>query len=489
MKKLLRIISLGLIICLVINLGGLTALAAGQTNKLFDRDYKKSSRIYNRDNNTVTTATTVPTTDYINIMEYGAVADGITDNSEACYRAFEAAQNTGKVLYFPAGKYNLNHLILGAQNDLLMTGDPSGGTVLVNAGVIYCYADVNVSNMAVTGENDVFLYLEPRAAVSVTVDNIQFSGTGGAGESRFIYCGSESTTNCIDKVQVTNCSITDSRYGIILNCMINSGIISGNKICNIGSKAQTKNVAAIHLGYQNSTVAYAKNVTISNNDIRNIFTMESNQGELVECQGIILYSDGEGGCIIENNYLENIYGGSDHEGIYCKAVNIKILNNTLINTGDGDGAIVNKKDSSKNDILISGNTITDNIVATYGIQVTSSKFTISNNTINMISGIAIMKDPDISTLDAVITGNKIDTNGRTAIYLSGVTGTAKVSYNTINHTYESGEKLDATLNFICSTGSIEVSDNNINYYNTNLFNLWNSDGAILTVENNSFLTN
>ncbi len=98
---------------------------------------------------------------------------------------------------------------------------------------------------------------------------------------------------------------------------------------------------------------------ITHNTIRNICTAYAVEAETCEAQGILLY--GSGGCVIQDNYLENIIGGYDHEGIYVKSPDVQILNNTLINAGDGNGAITVKADSETNDIIISGNNITKNI--------------------------------------------------------------------------------------------------------------------------------
>ena len=43
----------------------------------------------------------------INLLDYGAVGDGITDNSAAILAAFNAANASGKSLYVPAGIYNI----------------------------------------------------------------------------------------------------------------------------------------------------------------------------------------------------------------------------------------------------------------------------------------------------------------------------------------------------------------------------------------------
>jgi hypothetical protein len=327
--------------------------------------------------------------------------------------------------------------------------------------------------------------------INVSIDNVTYSGD--ATSTRFLFCGSEMPGCGVNNVRMTNCTVTNARYGIKLTCPINRGLINGNIFDKIGSSDVYQNVSAIMLGFPNSNVVYARNITISDNRITNVTSAYSIINDGRECQGILLYSDG--GCVIKNNYIHNITGGEDTEGIYCKAVDVKILNNTLVNAGEGDGSIVVKKDSEKNDIIISGNEIynyleTKGMIC--GIHITGSKFTISNNRISMISGIALYKDKSTETLDAVITDNSIVICGRTAFYINDTSGKTTITGNSITLIQNSNEKTDAAINLVGTKkgGIVQVENNKIYTENTVFFNLFRADEkADISIQNNILISN
>ncbi len=429
----------------------------------------------------------VDTSDVVNVKDYGAAGDGVSDDSAAVKNAIAAAQS--RTLYFPTGQYNLNNTVIIVNTDLKIAGEPDGSSKLINPGALSCSGNVSLKDITVSDDKDIFIYMQPAGMVNLNIDHVTY--TGNAGSTRFVYCKSETSGVGIEKVEIVNCTISNTRYGIMLVCPINSGLISGNIFDTIGDPAIFQSVAAIKLGYLQSHSDSATNITISNNRITNVAAGYSTTNDGRECQGILLLSDG--GCVIENNYLENIVGGRDTEGIYCKAVDIKILNNTLINAGDGDGSIVNKMTSSENDIIISGNTIVNTIESSRtmcGIYVSSERHTITYNNITLIRGIAIYNANE--TLDAVITDNTINAFGRTAIYMTTITGNTLISNNKISLIQKSNEKLDSAINMsgTKSSAKVEVSNNEIYIENTRLFNTYGTEkGAAFAILNNKISSN
>jgi hypothetical protein len=414
----------------------------------------------------------------VNVKDYGAAGDGKTDDSKAIIRALAVAQTNNLTLYFPAGSYNLNGGSLQASKNLIIAGDSNGSATLLNPGNIVCNKNVNIQNLNIRDDANVFLNIKPAGMVNIYISNVNYYGN--TSNSRFIYCYSDTPGIGVQYVQINDCNILNTRYGIMLKCQIDSGLITRNSFDKIGSAELYQSTGAIVLGFPNSDIVFARNVTISENRITNVTAAFSTTNDGRECQGMLIYSDG--GCVIKGNYLENILGGMDTEGIYCKAVNVKILNNILINAGEGNGSIVVKKDSPNNDIIISGNTINNGIDSTLmmkGILVTGSKYTISNNDITMKSGIAIYANSNTEVLDSVIINNTIQVFGRTAIYVPYVIGSATISGNIINHIHQSIEKQDATINLSKAAASAEISvtQNLINVENTRLFNLYQSSAS------------
>lgn len=71
---------------------------------------------------------------YISVKDFGAVGDGVTDDSDAFIAARTAAAATGKMVYAPAGRYKLNKAITSSEDLNLMGDGPS--TVLDFTGTV-----------------------------------------------------------------------------------------------------------------------------------------------------------------------------------------------------------------------------------------------------------------------------------------------------------------------------------------------------------------
>lgn len=424
----------------------------------------------------------------VSVTEYGAAGDGITDDGEAIRLAFEATQETGKTLYFPAGRYNMYGMALHPEKPFSIAGDENGGSVLLDPGAFTCYSDIDVRDLKVLEDDEgVFLNLQLTGPVSIYINGVTYtSSVEFNNKSRFIYCKTESNTDYIEYVEITNCDISNVMYGIQLQSRIDSGLIEGNRITKLGNPKELVGVAAMKLGFPNSGKVYATNLIIRDNFIKDICTAYAKEAETCEAQGILLYSSG--GCVIENNYLENIIGGNDHEGIYVKATDIRILDNTLVNAGDGCGSIVNKTSTEKNDVIISGNTIINNIESIRvmcGIVLTCERFTVTDNTIIMKSGIAIYKAAT-DTKGAIITGNTIKTNGRTAVYIQDITGKLIISGNLITHELID-DKTDAAFKLYLSGkyAEIDLYGNEVTVSDTRFFWItYNKKGGAVSIHDN-----
>jgi len=52
------------------------------------------------------------TPDYVNVKDYGAVADGAVDDTKAIQEALNDAVNKGGICFLPAGKYRLDQTLI-----------------------------------------------------------------------------------------------------------------------------------------------------------------------------------------------------------------------------------------------------------------------------------------------------------------------------------------------------------------------------------------
>ncbi len=139
------------------------------------------------------TATATPTppptnpTATFNVMNYGAKADGVSDDAAAFAAAIKAAGTSGTV-YAPSGTYNLvGDRVLGGDLDcnialtsgLTLRGDGIGKTVLVGNGTTSCniVGAVDVSNVSVA---DMTIRADASRRNATMQDAVKFEGVRNA---------------------------------------------------------------------------------------------------------------------------------------------------------------------------------------------------------------------------------------------------------------------------------------------------------------------
>ena len=155
------------------------------------------------------TAQTVQTKleQYVSVKDFGAVGDGVTDDTAEIQAAISAAATTGKTLFFPAGTYLVTTLALPQQgsgiellgesncglNDLANTtfkgaviksAEASGNVLSCDGGVSYDNRALRISGLSFYVEtSDYAIYLEG-APEGLTLQNIfiyNANATGGSG--------------------------------------------------------------------------------------------------------------------------------------------------------------------------------------------------------------------------------------------------------------------------------------------------------------------
>jgi len=91
-------------------------------------------------------------TDYVSVKDFGAVGDGVTDDTAAIQNALDVASSSttnGVVIYFPRGKYLVSNLTLSAQFGITLMGDCTSQLACIKVtGKISCN---NVGNFKVYG--------------------------------------------------------------------------------------------------------------------------------------------------------------------------------------------------------------------------------------------------------------------------------------------------------------------------------------------------
>jgi hypothetical protein len=83
--------------------------------------------------NSVPTNVEVKLSEYVSVMDFGAVGDGVTDDTVAIQAAIAAS--TGRSIYFPAGTYLTDSILLNSVTGVYIVGESKYSTVIkLNAG-------------------------------------------------------------------------------------------------------------------------------------------------------------------------------------------------------------------------------------------------------------------------------------------------------------------------------------------------------------------
>jgi parallel beta-helix repeat protein len=238
-----------------------------------------------------------------NVKAYGAVGDGITDDTTAIKAAIAAAP-AGGVVYFPAGTYLCGQINV-TTNRLTLLGSGSASTLKLRNGantplvvigpVIYgalasLALDGNGANNTMPGAN-------PNCGVLVgtstwvTVENCAISNTTNDGvflqKSQYCTVANNYFSNCFQGIHVIQGS--------------NDNLILGNSLnqCAYG----------IYLDYDGSTATYCYRNKVVGNTVTNCTGI---QGAWAQAAGIAL--SGAPSTIVENNVCA---GASVLRGIEC----------------------------------------------------------------------------------------------------------------------------------------------------------------------------
>lgn len=218
----------------------------------------------------------------LNILDYGAVGDGVTDSTAAIQLAVNAAMAANKRLYFPQGTYVVSSTITvtnGSGAGLFMYGDTTSNFAVVPSGTTIKYTGTSnlfqingsastvnlmVKNMSFLGNANALNAIKVDAGWFVTVEDCVFKSFFETGASA-IYL-TYTTGSFVGVTRITNCSFignvthiyfdkADTNVLIIDKCSFYDhtfAILNGDGVSGIVSR----NVNITNCLFESATSAY-----------------------------------------------------------------------------------------------------------------------------------------------------------------------------------------------------------------------------------------
>ncbi len=349
---------------------------------------------------TITTAKSEPdNSNAISVRDYGAVGDGVTDDTASFLAAKEAS--AGNAVYIPIGSYVISSRLTFTSRQEVY-GDGIGRTIIIHAPTL---DGVLIS----AGARETSFH-------DFTVDGQYLEGAIHSGAELVI----EGEGHTVDRVEIKNYrgNMGIDAAGIdnrILNCIVTGNNADGSAYYGIWADSRSARGVLIS-GCEISNTAYGgifagSGITITGNYIHGTHVSISPTGG-----GQIAFGSLNSDIIIENNYI-GPGGNILTSGIEMDAVRAIIRNNIIVGQpyygiillDGGDGSIANH-------VFVDGNMIYQcgsNAQESAGIAVSSGvhNFQISNNAIfddrkplQMQNGINVLSG---SSNDYIISNNSI----------------------------------------------------------------------------------
>lgn len=409
----------------------------------------------------------------ISVKDFGAIGDGIANDTVAIQNAFAAANN--KALYFPAGTYKITSIIVSSLSDATIYGDGFSSIVQVSTPIDAWQFDATCSD--------------------INVHSMAFIGASVATEGKIaIEIKSPRTT-------VQNCYIADFNRGVSITLeTANDCSIVGNFFENIVGGTSGNGYAAYTIG-QRTTIINNHFVNVGRHDVYLSgsipqgaqYCVVSNNTS-VDCgyEAIALYAtatqDAVKGCVVSNNTIKN--STTIGIGLGQNVVDCVISGNYVVGAGDF-GVYLNG--STALNTYPSRNTISANVVVDAGIR--------QINLLNAINNTVVGNSTSaVSVTPATLFGVTVSYAGSPVTFPTGnvvsgtvATGISPVKIDSLNGVFcginaraEQSEWLTAADG---DTSPSVASAKNIVLANTSATTITNFDNGVDGQEITLFFTN
>lgn len=393
----------------------------------------------------------------VNVKDYGAVGDGITNDGAACQLALNSSLN----VHFPEGTYliTLGQVGLVPQSGTKITMD-EGAEIKLGAdgyGFVISGSNIELINVTVNGVSSIYtspswagIFIDWRttAGANVTLQGCKVYNHAGGGIIALASSGQASSG-----LKIRDCFINSvGTHGIIAQDYISDVEIVSNEVkytglnfndrpgitaSRYGSNVIVSNnivigsPSALGLGVHGISIDGTTNATCHGNVVSGWL------GYGIEIGGVT------NGSFVNNTVISNAKASIAISGLHnlARAINVSVIGNSCYTNGNegilafitsGVEAFMHKN------INISGNMITGTS-ASIGINTTLiDGLTLSNNVVSdcFLSGIQTLDCKKIMINGNVISGNNVVSAKDASIALSGSTATVTTSSA---HGYSNGD--------------------------------------------------
>ena len=390
--------------------------------------------------------------DTVSVKDYGAVGDGVTDDTAA----IQAAVNTGGAVIVPVGTYKVsakislvsNVQLLGAGTAAIFLGTQASGTMFESDGATGWAIDgCHFTGAGTSGTGTVYAVFVKNATSNIRISRCSF-------DTCYMAIGVDSATlpasfaveisgNKFSNIGLNGLGInsTGADYRIVNNLFYNCGTVA--TLANIGSAMELR-------GVQRSL--------ISNNVIRDGQYSSAGAVDAIRLEYNTELTTQVSGVTVSGNTIQNVSG----YGIRVQfALNCDISGNTLVGAATCQDAIgilgdtVAGTNKTSSNISVAGNTISG-WIGYSGVAVLGSDAAIPvvNCTIsgNAISGCGYGVRHFVGQ-DNLITGNAIKSSANQGIYHGSGVGTL-VAANVVDSGSATGVQIAAGSKGIVSGNSI-----------------------------------
>jgi len=351
----------------------------------------------------------------VDVRAFGAVGDGVTDDTSDIQDAIDAAVAANLPVYFPgtSDSYYIETNITITSDTMLFSDSNIGATLLGKVGVSMIYvsndADLVMRNLRIEDVGSIAVRISGNVGL-IDIQDCYFDNCGHALHTAL-------STHTVDRFVFVGNTIVDGDYGIRLEVnTIGETLVTHNKIYNLSN---TLHCAGIHLGNDNQQDPSTRTRHIvTNNHVEKITTTDAT--EVYRTWGIKVFGDYVTVCNNIVSDIDSTNANKDNQGIYAKMRYGAVSNNVLYNAAkmkevnNAQGAITIKGEERGGagtstwawGIVCNGNVIlSDDARISCGIWVGCEQMVVSNNYIEGTWAAGIYTSPDYDLNDISITGN------------------------------------------------------------------------------------